>query len=339
MANSSSDIFSDQTNSSSLASWQNGSSAVTASPNTSVPGASPSKAVGNTINRGSPNGGVVAGVGIPPPQPSTPPDVSQVAVPSFVDSYRYGGSQSASSPDNLMNPRTLGEEDDNIASISLTTDPVAAANAGYDPGNSDIMGAYSRFFLENISEVNQEKYQVVETFTTFYAFFYGKKPPIYSYSGTLLNDENYKWTNDLYFFYDNYLRGTAAVSLSAQAVLTYDGRLITGFVLDLSITQNATMDKGAQFRIDILVTDHHPIYYSADIADLITKAQQDLSALQDQIAAQISTIKGNAPSDKALAAMPVTSGQGPAVAFSPSNVASPSITPPSTRAGVNALTP
>src|ERR1019366_7308331 len=98
------------------------------------------------------------------------------------------------------------DDPESIASMSLVI-PATSLN---NKTETKIVNAYSRFFLQGVTEAEQEKYQLVETFTGFYAFFYGKRPPIYRYTGTLLADPIYRWNNDMKFMYENYFRGSRA---------------------------------------------------------------------------------------------------------------------------------
>lgn len=249
---------------------------------------------------------------VPVQQPSTPPPASIEGVETQQDAYRFG--RAIGIEDNLENSRVLGEEEDRIATISITADAGGELRRALEAGSTesfkgDVIDAYSRFFLQSVNEVQVEKYQIVETFTAFYTFFYGKRPPIYNYRGILLNDPNHKWTNDMMFFYDNFFRGTRSVELSAQAVLSYDGRLVSGFVLGLNIQQDAGIPKGAAFSLDVLVTDHVPVQFSDDIADLIRKAQDDLASEAQRIAVQISTVNRSIPTGERLTAISALNGK------------------------------
>lgn len=251
------------------------------------------------------------------------------------DAYRFGGSGqfSSISGDTLVDPSTgygreLGESDDQEASISLSTQLTAGSNPSADP-TGNVLNAYSRFFLQSVKESQSEKFQITETFTDYYIFFYGKRPPIYNYTGSLLNDENHKWTNDLMFFYENFLRGTATVQLGAQAFITYDGRLVSGFLLDMNIQQNSDLYKGAVFSFDVLIIDHRQIYFSADITALIANATAAVNARKAQIQAQISQINASiAPGKSTLTALQVTNGAQPASSVNLPGVTAP-VTPPS----------
>lgn len=216
-----------------------------------------------------------------------------------VDTYRNGGSDPAlsklraSSIDaEIWNKETLsvnGNEDDakSHGSISLR---IPQGTAGYKKGKT-IINAYSRFFLQAVSESEQEKYQVVETFTGYYAFFFGKRPPIYRYSGLLISDENYRWNNDFKFVYENFFRGTAATELQAEVLINYDGRLVTGFPLSLTMQQEALNDKSIPFSMDLLVVSHQTLKYSKDLSTLLGSSLEKLAASKAALNSQIAKMR------------------------------------------------
>lgn len=257
----------------------------------------------------TPTPATVASVQVQPmtaPQPNTTPTVSPNPTTFDIDAYR-DGTQDTSATSETFNPRTLsmeGNADTNeISSMSL-----AVPNSN-GQGQEDILSFYSRFFLQAVSEAEQEKYQVVETFTGFYAFFFGKRPPIYRYSGTLLADENYRWNNDFKFVYENYFRGSSATALNAEVILIYDGRQVTGFPLGLTMNQDAANDKGIPFAMDVLVVDHTPLNFSVDIASLFARAKAKLSASRSAITSFLKGINANtAGSTSTLAASQATNG-------------------------------
>jgi LysM repeat protein len=232
------------------------------------------------------------------------------------DAYRYGNSSidGADGKDPLVLPRVLGEEADKTASISISTQISGALQGSVDSDSlptGDIIDSYSRFLLESVREAQLEKYQIVETFTAFYTFFYGKRPSIYSFSGTLLNDSNHKWTNDFMFFYENFFRGTRAVEMNSQALIAYDGRLVSGFILDINIMQNATLNKGAQFSMNVLITDHATLSYSTDIDSLIASAKQELLTRAQTINNQIASINHSIPTAASIETGKKLAGQSP----------------------------
>lgn len=207
-------------------------------------------------------------------------DTSSLVDPSTANNDlqrdRYRNSDNPS----ITPSRQLGEaEEDKIASISVKA---------YD--GTEIVSGFTSFFLQGVSESEQEKYQVVETFTAYYAFFFGKRPPIYRYSGMLLNDQDNNWMNTFRFMYENYFRGTAAAELGAQAIVTYDKRAVSGFLLGLNINQEASSDKGVPFSFDLLVITHDLVGFSSDFDQFIRTQQERLRELRTKSQADIASL-------------------------------------------------
>jgi len=263
-------------------------------------------------------------------QPSSTPLIDDGTSEFSVDAFRNGGVTNPAGTDPLIFDRVLSDDvsDEDAASIWIT------AQTGSNP--TDFVSAYGRFFLTDFSEPEQEKFQVVETFTAFYVYFYGRKPAFYRYSGILLNDPNFRWTNDFRFMYDNYFSGTAAADLDATALIQYDGKQVSCMVVGMSIQQNSSNPKGCPFSIDVLVLDYTINQFSSDIAGLIAQKQADLVAQKATIAAQMAQINKNIPQAQVLTANQVFSGNLPAASVSPTTASPTSVTPPSLQA--NAFT-
>jgi len=143
-----------------------------------------------------------------------------------------------------------------LSSIRLI-DPTQLKNGNPSTGNprqGQIIPENSKFFLESVQESHNEKYQIVETFNNFYVYFYGERPPVYNFSGTLLNLSNYNWKNEFMYFYQNFWRGSKAVELGARVFLTYDYQQIQGYILNINTSLQTLTDNAAQFSFSMLVT-------------------------------------------------------------------------------------
>lgn len=195
------------------------------------------------------------------------------------DYYRFGSTQPAT--DGLGNPvgdaqaiqpkrmdefsEGDGRGQDSLASIRLLG-PVNDKTKE----RQDLIPKYTKFMLENVQESHTERSQVVETFGEFFAFFYGERPPIYNFSGILINSKQNNWLADFMFYYENFLRGTKCVEQNATIVLTYGGRQIEGFILSTSNSTAAVTDKGVALTFQVLVIDRKILSLSADFGLVIT---------------------------------------------------------------------
>lgn len=111
----------------------------------------------------------------------------------------------------------------------------------------------TKFFLEQVQENREEKVQVIDTFGEWIAFFFGRRPEVYNYSGTLLNAKNHDWKNEFQQNYDEFLRGSQAVKNKATIIMQYDDVVVEGYMLSSSITQTAVADNSVPFQFNLLV--------------------------------------------------------------------------------------
>jgi hypothetical protein len=191
----------------------------------------------------------------------TAPDGSPaLALPDY---YRNGNlTTEVTSVDNKNISRTFWKpmpgmvedrETPMLASIKLVNSDLSSSK---DPDSTanQLLPAYSKFFLESVNENHQERVQTVETFNDFYVYFYGERPPIYTFSGHLLNFRNYNWVNEFMFLYTNFWRGTKATAKGAKVYITYNYQQIHGYILNVQTNLQALTDKAAPFSISMIVT-------------------------------------------------------------------------------------
>lgn len=142
------------------------------------------------------------------------------------------------------------------------------ANDGQDVDH-ELVPAYTKFILESVTEQHNERSQIVETFGDFYVFLFGERPPMYQFSGTLINTRNVNWVSDFKFYYDNFLRGTKCVESSARLLLTYGGRQIEGFMLGMTTATDASLEAGVKVSFPVVVTRKTFLGFSDDFGSLV----------------------------------------------------------------------
>lgn len=125
----------------------------------------------------------------------------------------------------------------------------------------NLIAPNTKFFLEQVQENREEKVQVIDTFGEWVAFFFGRKPEVYSYAGTLLNAKNHDWKNEFQINYDQFLRGSQAVKHKATVFLHYDDVIVEGFILNSSIQMVASADGAVPFSFNMLVINRAPANY------------------------------------------------------------------------------
>lgn len=190
------------------------------------------------------------------------------------DSYRRSrhlsltrSASTRASADNLREnslARQLQEKADQPATIRLIRRRRPEELALLDPTEPrvpwiNLIPPNTKFFLEQVQENREEKVQVIDTFGEWIAFFFGRKPEVYNYGGTLLNAQNHNWKNEFQENYDHFLRGSQAAKNRATVVLQYDDVLVEGYMLNCSISMTGSSDKSVPFSFNLLVISRSPL--------------------------------------------------------------------------------
>lgn len=209
---------------------------------------------------------------------------TQLKVSTFLADFYRNGNQAGAGGN--VSPRTLDDFNsgvDDIAQIYVYY---------YDPKakmDKPLVPPFSKFILEGVNEQHAERSQIVETFGDFYVFLFGERPPMYNFTGTLINSKNANWVSDFKYYYDAYLRGTKCVENSARLVITYGGRQIEGFMLSMQTATDATVEKGVKLSFPVVVTKKSFIQFSDDFGFVVSGG---ITFQNASLTAQLNTIAG-----------------------------------------------
>jgi hypothetical protein len=204
--------------------------------------------------------------------------------------------------------RQLMEKPDQPATIRLIRRirPDEALNRDPTQGGRqlpwvNVIPPNTKFFLENVVENREEKVQVVDTFGEWIAFFFGRRPEVYTYSGTLLNAKNHDWRNEFQENYEYFLRGSQAVKFRATMFLQYDDVIVEGLMLNCNIQQSAISHHGVPFSFNLLVINRSPLNPRNLLA--LRFARSGLSDAEQQLfenMQQALDLLSGSPADQAL---------------------------------------
>ena len=191
------------------------------------------------------------------------------------DYYRFGKFAPGSESTYEIQPRTFDDpaEDQKPASIRVF------GQRPKDKKPTDLLPAYTKFFVESVQEAHVERSQIVETFGNFYVFMFGERPPVYTFSGKLVNARNANWLSDFMFMYQTYLRGSKCVELNARLILTYGGRQIEGLMLGVNTGTEASNEGTVGFSFQVVVFERKYLGFSDDFG-FATSDNQNLKADQ-----------------------------------------------------------
>lgn len=168
-----------------------------------------------------------------------------------------------------------GEFRDTLAriyvSLADSSDAVRAAYLASLPGDQAtqalatvLLGANSQggtgfvdFFLTSVQESFQEISQVDKTMADDYvAFYFGQSPPIFQYSGMLLNSMQDDQRGGFARAYETMLRGTQLARHGALARLRYDSVIVSGTMQAMSQVMAAENELAVQFSFTFLVKEY-----------------------------------------------------------------------------------
>jgi len=156
-------------------------------------------------------------------------------------------------------------EQENTASIRVFGKPKGKNTS------TDLIPAYTKFILDSVQESHTERSQIIETFGDFYVFMFGQRPPVYNFSGTLINAKNASWLTDFMYMYETYLRGTRCVDNNSVAIITYGGRQIEGLILNTANQTMAATEAGVPFQFSIVVFERRYYNFSEDMGYSLDK--------------------------------------------------------------------
>lgn len=191
----------------------------------------------------------------------------EAATPVLTDEYRDGGEALIRVPLGGDNYITVSQWRPVSRKIDTISDDIKGNLASIRFVDANTKGEVdtalippsSKFFLESVTMGQAEKYQLIETFGQYYVFFYGQRPPVYSFSGQLLNIQNHNWRLEFMHYYQNYWRGTQAVLKGAMIALTFSYEIVYGYMLGINTSITAVNDLTAPFNFTFLVVDVKPI--------------------------------------------------------------------------------
>jgi len=123
---------------------------------------------------------------------------------------------------------------------------------------------YLDFFISQASMPLQEKVDIKDTLADNYvAFFFGQQPPVWSFSGWLMNTVQDDQATNFLRLYLEVLRGTQLARRQKIINLKIDSYVITGAMLSVSPTLNAASEICVPFAFQLLVKRIDFVNYTA----------------------------------------------------------------------------
>lgn len=132
--------------------------------------------------------------------------------------------------------------------------------------------AYVGFILTGVQESHNEKMELVPLpGDSFASYFYGANPRQFSFSGILLNTEQDQWRDSFEQLYEEHLRGSVSARNFSIVQVSYNGRIVSGWLTSLSQQLDSKNDLYAMFNFNILVSRIDMIGGSGKYKDYLVK--------------------------------------------------------------------
>lgn len=149
-----------------------------------------------------------------------------------------------------VSTKALTEANLNVAKLRLVS---TVPNKEVD---KDVAGkAFIGFILSSVQESHSEKLEIVPLPGDSYAsYFYGGNPRQFTFSGTLLNTDQDKWRDSFELMYEKYLRGSASSRNFNIVQVSYDTRVVSGWLTSLSQQLDGSNDRFSMFSFTLLVS-------------------------------------------------------------------------------------
>jgi len=120
--------------------------------------------------------------------------------------------------------------------------------------SNEYYGIFNNFSLIKVAESQEQNIKLHENFGgDWNAFFFGEKPEIYRFEGFFLDTMEYPYYQEFLEAYDLYLSGRKCVENQMQMKIVYDGRIVDGYILNMSTINTSGQPFMKNFGFSVLV--------------------------------------------------------------------------------------
>jgi hypothetical protein len=116
---------------------------------------------------------------------------------------------------------------------------------------------YSDFILQQVNDQRVERQQIIETFGDTFIYFFGERPRMVTFSGLLMNTEDFNWRAQFWENYEKFFRGSKLVQSNARMYLAYDTIVLEGYPISAVAVDDATNPYQVSFSVTMFMTDYH----------------------------------------------------------------------------------
>lgn len=93
----------------------------------------------------------------------------------------------------------------------------------------------ANYLLQAVTEVRQEKSQLLQTFGETYGFFFGETPRVLHVAGVLLNTPDFNWRAEWMLNYEEVFCATKLAQRGARMYLQFNDTVVEGYMLSTKV--------------------------------------------------------------------------------------------------------
>lgn len=120
----------------------------------------------------------------------------------------------------------------------------------------DYIGIFNNFSLNTVNESAEDITKLHVNFSEYWnLFFFGQKPKVYQFGGVFLDSREFPYYQEFMVAYDKYLRGRKCVENKMQMVISYQGKVVSGYLLSIKVASTGENAYMKQFGFSVIVRD------------------------------------------------------------------------------------
>ena len=120
--------------------------------------------------------------------------------------------------------------------------------------NLDYYGIFNNFSLMAVQENQEEIVKIHQNLGgSWNVFFFGEKPNFTMFTGVFIDSKEYPYYQEFMTAYNRYLSGRRLVEGNMRMTITYDGKVVEGFIISISTTRSAETNFKKDFQFTMLV--------------------------------------------------------------------------------------
>ena len=136
-----------------------------------------------------------------------------------------------------------------------------------DDQSTAYLGVFNNFVLASVSEANSSISKLHMNFSNSYnTFFFSEAPKQISFSGGFFDTADFPYYQEFMVAYDRYLSGSKLAESGMKMNISYDGKVIEGYINSISVNTDASSQayKTFQFSMIALSTTWDRMNYIRD---------------------------------------------------------------------------